>query len=51
MRAIETRAKLGIKIKGESNDKGKWFTMEAQSIVQVGIDGNLEVDLKELEQD
>ena len=24
--AIETDAKLGIQIKGESKDKGKWFT-------------------------
>ena len=48
--AIETNAKLGIQIKGksrESKDKGKWFTrVEVQFIV--GIDGNLEVELKEV---
>ena len=45
--AIETSAKLGIQIKGKSKDKGKWFTrVEVQFIV--GIDGNLEVDLKEV---
>ena len=45
--AIETNAKLGIQIKGKSKDKGKWFTrVEVQFIV--GINGNLEVDLKEV---
>ena len=45
--AFETNAKLGIQIKGKSKDKGKWFTrVEVQFIV--GIDGNLEVDLKEV---
>ena len=45
--AIETNAKLGIQIKGKSKDKGRWFTrVEVQFIV--GIDGNLEVDLKEV---
>ena len=44
---IDTNAKLGIQIKGKSKDKGKWFTrVEVQFIV--GIDGNLEVDLKEV---
>ena len=43
---IETNAKLGIQTKGESDDRGKWFTrVEVQFIV--GTDGNLEVDLKE----
>ena len=45
--AIETNAKLGIQIKGKSKDKGKWFTrVEVQFVI--GIDGNLEVDLKEV---
>jgi heat shock protein 1/8 len=45
--AIETDAKLGIQIKGKSKEKGKWFTrVEVQFIV--GIDGNVEVDLKEV---
>ena len=45
--AIETNSKLEIQIKGKSKDKGKWFTrVEVQFIV--GIDGNLEVDLKEI---
>jgi len=45
--AVETNADLGIQIKGKGKDKGKWFTrVEVQFIV--GIDGNLEVDLKEV---
>ena len=45
--AIETDANLGIQIKGKGKDKGRWFTrVEVQFIV--GIDGNLEVDLKEV---
>ena len=45
--AVEVNANLGIQIKGKGKDKGKWFTrVEVQFIV--GIDGNLEVDLKEV---
>ena len=44
---VEANAKLGIQIKGKGKDKGKWFTrVEVQFII--GIDGNLEVDLKEV---
>ena len=49
--AIETNAKLGIQMnqikgKGKDNLKGKWFTRVVRFIA--GIDGNLEVDLKEV---
>ena len=45
--AIETNTKLGTQIKGKSKDRREWFTrVEVQFIV--GIDGNVEVDLKEV---
>ena len=45
--AIETNAKLWIQIKGKFKDKGKWFIRVKVQFI-VGIDGNLEVDLKEV---
>ena len=44
-----TIAKLRIKIKGKSKDKGKWFTILGMWVLSIfGIDGMLEVDLKEV---
>ena len=45
--AVETNAHLGIQIKGKGKERGKWFTrVQVQFIV--GIDGDLQVDMKEV---
>lgn len=48
--ALELEALLGIKAKGKGPQAGKWTTtVEVQFIV--GIDGDLEVDVKEVGKD
>ena len=47
---IDTQSKLAIQTKGKGKDAGKWFT-QVQVQILVGIDGDIEVDLKEVGED
>ena len=41
-----SNARFRIQIKGKSKDEGKWFTRVVVQFI-VGIDGNIDVELKE----